>query len=191
MSGTLESEFSQQAVTETVDIRNGGVCVTSDITIRDAAAHDAAAIAEIYNHYVLNTTVTFEIEPRTARDRAEWLKEHGPSHPVIVAEANGRLLGWASLSAYAARPAWSRTVELGLYLAPDVRARGIGTLLMNAVIDRARDIGHHVVLGQIVADNEASLRLGERTGFREVGRLLEVGHKFGQVLDVVIQELIL
>lgn len=166
--------------------------MTSDhITIRDAAMSDAAAIAEIYNHYVVNTTVTFEIEPKTVQDRAEWLAEHGPSHPVIVAEADGRLLGWASLTAYAARPAWSQTVELGLYLAPDVRARGIGTLLMSAIIDRARDIGHHVVLGQIVADNEASIRLGERTGFREVGRLLEVGHKFGRVLDVVIQELIL
>lgn len=165
--------------------------MNSTVSIRDARTDDAAEIAEIYNHYVLNTAVTFDIEPKTVEDRALWLAEHGPAHPVIVAEADGRLMGWASLSPYSTRPAWSRTVEIGLYLAPDVRARGIGTLLMEAVISRARDAGHHVVIGQIVSHNEASIRLGVRTGFREVGRLLEVGYKFDQVHDVVIQELIL
>lgn len=162
-----------------------------DILMRDAVAADAAAIADIYNHYVLNTVVTFDTECKSVRDRADWIEDHGPLHPVIVAEQAGRVVGWASLSPYSKRPAWSRTVELGLYLASDQRARGIGTMLMEAVIDRAREAGHHVVIGQIVADNEPSIRLGERMGFREVGRLHEVGQKFDQTLDVVIQQLIL
>ncbi|MHB9003793.1 MAG: GNAT family N-acetyltransferase [Coriobacteriia bacterium] len=162
-----------------------------DISIRDAREEDAAAIADIYNHYVLNTVVTFDMEPKSVRDRVDWIHEHGPLHPVIVAEQARRVVGWASLSPFSTRPAWSRTVELGLYLAPDERARGIGTMLMRAVLDRARSAGHHVVIGQIVSDNEPSIRLGERMGFCEVGRMLEVGHKFDRTLDVVIQQLIL
>ncbi|PKQ29710.1 MAG: GNAT family N-acetyltransferase [Actinobacteria bacterium HGW-Actinobacteria-10] len=162
-----------------------------DILVRDARDEDAATIAEIYNYYVLNTVVTFDTEPKTTHDRVEWIREHGPLHPIIVAEQDGHLMGWASLSPFSNRPAWSLTVELGLYLSPDARQRGIGTLLMKSIIDRARSVGHHVVIGQIVSDNEPSLRLGQRAGFREVGRLLEVGNKFDRQLDVVIQELIL
>jgi phosphinothricin acetyltransferase len=166
--------------------------VTHDtITIRDAVAGDAEAISEIYNHYVVCTTVTFDTEPETPRARAEWLASRQNAHPVLVAEIEGRVVGWASLSAHSPRPAWSPTVELGLYLAPDQRSRGIGSSLMTAILERAQELGYHVVLGRIVADNEASLRLGVRFGFAEVGRLREVGYKSGTLLDVVIQQKIL
>lgn len=161
------------------------------VSIRDAVPGDAGAIAEIYNYYVTSTTVTFDTEPKTPEDRAGWLFARGPEHPVLVAQIAERVVGWASISPYSPRPAWSQTVELGLYLASDERGKGIGQALISAALDRATSLGHHAVIGQIVADNKPSLRLGERNGFVEVGRLREVGRKFDRLLDVVIQEKIL
>jgi len=156
------------------------------MTIREAATEDIESIARIYNHYVLHGTATFDTEPKSIEDRAVWLDSHGPRHPVLVALVDGDVVGWGSLSPWHTRPAYDDSVEVSTYIDPDHLGEGIGSQLMEALIERASDIGHHAVISQIVAGNEASLALGERFGFREVGRLPEVGRKFGTLLDVVL-----
>jgi len=161
------------------------------VSIRDAGAADAPQIARIYNHYVTTSCVTFDTEPKSAEDRADWIASHGPSHPVVVAEVDGQVVGFGALSPWASRPAWHRTVEVSSYVDRDQRGRGVGRALMDALVDRARRAGHHAVIGQIVADNTPSLELSRRMGFVEVGRLREVGWKADRWHDVVMVERIL
>ena len=160
----------------------------SGIHIRPAQPADADAIASIYNHYILNSNVTFDTVPKSVEDRVEWLAGHGPKHPVVVAEIDAVVVAWGSISPWATRPAWGRTVEVSIYVSPTHTRLGIGPMLMEELAVRAKAAGHHALMSQIVGDNEPSLRLGERHGFAEVGRLREVGEKFGRWHDVVILE---
>lgn len=158
------------------------------LVIREATESDAQRIAEIYNPYVLTTTATFDTEPKTVEDRAEWLRARSSRHPVFVAEADDDIVAWASLSPYRERPAYANTVEAGVYVDEGHRGRGIGGLMTSKLLEAARALGHHVVIAQIVADNEASLRMVERLGFRRVGMLPEVGRKFDRWLDVAVMQ---
>jgi phosphinothricin acetyltransferase len=158
----------------------------TDLTIRRAVSSDAGDIAAIYNHYVLTSTATFDTQPKSEQDRVDWLRSHGDDYPVFVAEKGGRTVGWASLSPYRDRPAWAPTVEAGVYVAQTERGGGIGTLLLMALVDAAREAGHRVIVAQIVSDNEASLRMTHDAGFERVGTLRGVGEKFGRRLDVAI-----
>lgn len=156
------------------------------VNIRDAGPQDAAAIASIYNHYVVNSTVTFDTEPKSVEDRLSWLEAHGPGYPVVVTEVDEEVVGWGSLSAWHPRPAYDASVEVSSYISPEFLGRGLGSLLMEDLIERARRIGHHALISQVVSGNAASIALGERFGFSEVGRLPEVGRKFDMWLDVII-----
>lgn len=157
-------------------------------TVREAALADAPAITEIYNHYIRTSTATFDTVPKSVDDRVAWLQSRSNRHPVFVAEKGGEVVGWASLSSYRDRPAWSFTVEAGMYVRADRRGEGIGTLLLESLVDAATSLGHHVVLAQIVSENEHSLQVVERAGFRHVGTLREVGRKFDRWLDVSLMQ---
>ncbi|MDZ4179397.1 MAG: N-acetyltransferase family protein [Coriobacteriia bacterium] len=156
--------------------------------VRDAIAADATAIADIYNHYILESTVTFHIDPVTPEEREAWLSHHGESYPVVVAQCDGVVEGWGSLSPWGERPGWCHTVEISVYVAPDARGHGIGPLLTQHLLQRASLVGHHAVMSQIVSDNTASLAMAERAGFVRVGHMREVGRKFDRWLDVVLLE---
>jgi phosphinothricin acetyltransferase len=158
------------------------------VRIRDAEAADAADIARIYNHYVLETTATFDTEAKTADERTAWLATHDAAHPVLVAETSGSIRAWGCLTPWEERPAWRHTVEVSVYVDLDSRGKGLGSGLMIALMERAADAGHHTVIGQIVSGNDASLALARRLGFAEAGRLHEVGRKFDEWLDVVLME---
>ena len=158
------------------------------IDIRDAGTGDAQAIADIYNHYVQHTTSTFDTEPKSVEDRLAWMQSRESRHPVVVASDEGRVVGWGALTRWAERPAWRHTVELSLYVDPERLGEGVGSALMESLLERAALEGHHAVIGQIVSENEGSLSLAARFGFEEVGRLREVGHKSGRWLDVVLVE---
>lgn len=161
------------------------------VTIRDAVSSDAAAIADIYNQAVLHTTATFDTETGSAEERTAWLAAHGRRHPIIVAEQDGRVVGWASLSRWSDRPAYDRTAEYSTYVDERAQRGGVGTLLTVAILERAREAGVHAVIGRVCAENEASLKIASRLGFEEVGVMREVGLKFGRLLDVVVVQKLL
>ena len=158
-------------------------------TIRLARAEDLEAINAIYNHYVQHTTCTYQETPETIEGRREWFARHGVEHPVVVAEADGQVVGWGALSACHARSAYRYTVEDSVYVAPGFHRRGIGTAMLRALVERARALGYHAIIAAIDRDQAASIALHARFGFEEVGRLREVGFKFGRWLDVVYMEL--
>jgi L-amino acid N-acyltransferase YncA len=163
----------------------------SAMQIRLATAEDFPAINAIYTHYILNTTVTYHLEPLAAEERRAWFAEHGPLYPMTVAEEAGEVLAWASLSPFRPRPAYRHTVEDSVYVRQDLRGRGIGSRLMEDLLMRAVDGGHHSVMAVIDSGQPASIKLHARYGFAEVGRLREVGFKFDQWLDIVMMQLML
>lgn len=164
----------------------------SDYTIRDARNEDAAAIAEIYNQSVLGSTATFDTVPQSVEARLEWLHAHGGQYPVVVAEdAEGVVIGWASLSRWSDRPAYDTTVEVSIYIDERSTGRGLGRRFAEELLGRARALGHHSAISRISAENHASIALSERLGFTLAGTLHQVGRKFDRWLDVVIYELLL
>jgi L-amino acid N-acyltransferase len=160
------------------------------VTVRPARSGDLARILEIYNHEVAFSTATYDTEPRSMAEQEKWFSHHDATHPVLVAEGGGRVLGWASLSPWAERAAYNSSVEVSVYVADEARRRGIGRLLLRALIEAGKIHGFHALLARISADNEASIRLHATLGFTTVGMLKEVGIKFGQMLDVAIMELV-
>jgi L-amino acid N-acyltransferase len=163
----------------------------SAITIRPATESDLAAINDIYNHYVHHSTCTYQEEPEPLDDRRQWFNHHGDKHPVIVAVADRRAIGWGSLSAYHARSAYRRTVENSVYVHHQHHRRGIGSMLLQELIVRARKLGHHAIIAGIDADQPGSVALHTKFHFEPVGHLKQVGFKFDRWLDVLYMELIL
>ena len=155
------------------------------LSIRPAIPGDLPAINEIYNHYVLHSTCTYDEEPTSAAERDVWFLGHGPQHPITVAEQNGTVVGWASLSPFRARPAYRRTVENSVYVRHDRQRQGIGAALLADSLERARALGHHTVIAAIDAEQAASVNIHRRLGFEQVADLKQVGFKFDRWLDVV------
>ncbi|MEM2869330.1 MAG: N-acetyltransferase family protein [Thermoplasmata archaeon] len=154
--------------------------------IRPASEADLLAMAEIYNDAVLHTTATFDTEPRDEERMRRWYLAHKPSHPILVAEEDGRVVGWASLSRWSRRKGYDRTVELSVYVAREHRGRGIGKALMEGILEEGKRAGFHLVVSRIVEGSDASLHLHEALGFERVGVMREAGWKFGRWLDVHI-----
>lgn len=164
----------------------------SAVQLRLATPDDLQAINDIYNHYVLHSTCTYQEEPEPIGSRQLWFARHGPEHPITVAtDAAGTVLGWGSLSAFHPRSAYRRTVENSVYLRHDVRGRGVGTQVLADLIERAERLGHHTIIAGIDAEQAASVALHARAGFLEVARLKEVGYKFDRWLDVIYMQLVL
>ena len=157
-----------------------------EVTIRRAALSDAAAIAEIYNEAILTTTATFDTEPKSIEERRRWLETHDHRHPVVVAEFDGTVVGWASLSRWSDRCAYDDTAETSFYVHSRFRGRGMGRNLKEAIIDEARRLGYHTLIARVAEGSAESLHLNESVGFVHVGTLKEVGWKFGRRLDVHI-----
>lgn len=159
--------------------------------IRLASAADLAAINAIYNHYVAHSTCTYQLAPESAEARLAWFQRHDAAHPITVAEADGEVVGWASLNVFHPREAYARTVENSVYIHHAHHRRGLGRALLADLIARARALAHHTIIAGISAEQTASIRLHEAFGFVEIGRLREVGFKHGQWLDVVSMQLLL
>jgi L-amino acid N-acyltransferase YncA len=141
----------------------------------------------IYNVEVAESTVTFDLVPRTLDEQVEWIDKHSGAHPAIVAvdAASGDVVGFGSLSAFHPRPAYRPTVEDSVYVRRDRRGQGAGRLLLDELVRLAADHGFHSVMARIVGGHEASMALHEACGFALVGTEREVGRKFGRWLDVV------
>jgi phosphinothricin acetyltransferase len=150
---------------------------------------DAEAIRSIYNPEVSESTVTFDLVPRSLADQLAWIEEHSGGHPAIVAVDDASIVvGFASLSPYRPRAAYATTVENSVYVRRDRRGEGIGRLLLAELVELARSHGFHAVIARIVGEHEASIALHRACGFAEIGREREVGRKFGKWLDVVLMQ---
>lgn len=154
--------------------------------IRKAEKKDLEAMRRIYNDEVLGGVSTFDIRPRTAEEWAVWYEAHNRgNHPLYVAETDGGIAGYGSLSVYRDRAAFDTTVELSVYVAPAARRQGIATLLMQQLIGEARRDGNtHLIVSVITSENTASIRLHEKFGFTYCGTLREVGFKMGRYRSV-------
>ncbi|WEF34565.1 arsinothricin resistance N-acetyltransferase ArsN1 family B [Pseudoduganella chitinolytica] len=153
--------------------------------IRDATALDAAAIAAIYNPYILDSTISFEEEAVTADDMATRMaavQEDGL--PWLVLEREGAVAGYAYATKWRVRHAYRFSVETTVYLAPAHAGRGGGSALYTALLERLRAAGCHLAIGGIAQPNAASVALHERMGYRKVAHFGEVGFKFGRWIDV-------
>jgi L-amino acid N-acyltransferase YncA len=159
--------------------------------IRLATPADAAFIASLMNHYIATSTCNYDVEPVDVESRRRWLAGLGPGHVATICEVDGRPAGYGSLGPFRAKAGYSRTVEHSVYVLPDLHRRGIGAAILDDLIARARALGHHAMIGAISADQQPSLDLHSRKGFREVGRLPQVARKFDRWLDLVIMELLL
>lgn len=161
------------------------------LSIRLANSDDGEAIRQIYNVEVLGSTVTFDLVERSADEQQEWMSEHDGVYPIVVAEIDGQVVGFASLSPYRPRPAYSTSAEDSVYVAADQRGHGIGRMLLSELIDLARVHGFHVVMARIVGDHQASIALHRSLGFELVGIEREIGRKFSKWLDVALMQLLL
>jgi L-amino acid N-acyltransferase len=158
--------------------------------IRQAETRDLDSILEIYNEAVLTTVATFDTVPRSVSQQQTWFEHHGERHPVFVADEDGIVLGWASLSEWSDRRAYDDTAEISLYVRSDRRGMGIGKELMRAVVEFGLTHGLHTIIARIAGGNEVSIRLHQSAGFEPIGIMREVGLKFGKRIDVHMMQLI-
>ncbi len=160
-----------------------------DTTIRLAEPGDAEAIRTIYNVEVAESTVTFDLVPRTLDEQREWLTEHSGGHPAVVAvDASGTVVGFGSLSPYKERPAYSPTVEDSVYVHRSMRGSGIGQALLAELVRLAENYGYHSIVARIVGGHDASISLHDAQGFELLGVEREVGRKLGRWLDVAVMQ---
>lgn len=159
--------------------------------IRAADRKDMPRLLDIYNYEVLNGTATFDLRPKTMEERMEWFYSHNQdNHPLIVAEIDGKAVGYATLSPYRPKEAYAATVELSVYIDPAYRRRGVARRLICAILAEARardDI--HTIISVITNGNDASVKLHEEFGFAYCGTMKEVGKKFGKLLGTVSYQL--
>lgn len=166
--------------------------MASQVLVRPAVPTDAQAILAIFNEAILTTTATYDYEPQSLESRLAWLEDHWKRDlPVLVAEVEGAVVGWASLNLHRDKPGYARTLEDSVYVGSAARGMGVGTALLRDLVAVARCRGIHVVIAGIDAENEASLRLHRRAGFTDAGRFREVGWKFGRWLDVIYLQITL
>ena len=160
--------------------------------IRKAEQKDLVALLDIYNYEVINGVSTLDLNPRTLAERQIWFDHHNvENHPLYIAEIDGCVAGYSSLSSYREKEAYKSTVELSIYISPDYRKRGIATALMEFILEEAKaDARTHSVVSVITAGNEASCNLHEKFGFTFCGTVPQVGMKFGKFQDIVTYSLI-
>lgn len=152
-------------------------------------AEDAAAISEIYNYYVTDTVVTFEIDPIDAKTMRQRIEEISARFPYLVYEQDGKVLGYCYASTWRSRAAFDHTVETTVYLHKEWIGKGLGHLLYQELVGRLRTANFHVAVAGITLPNTQSVALHEKFGFRKVAHFTEVGNKFGKWLDVGFWEL--
>lgn len=165
------------------------------VTVRNCELADGPASLAIFNELIPTTTVAWCDEPFTMEMRGVWFeRQQERGYPVLVAEAAGEIVGVASYGDFRNTPQFEGyrfTVEHSIHVRGDQRGNGVGRVLLDALIDRARAANVHVMVGGIDGDNQDSIRFHERMGFVEVARMPETGFKFGRWLDLVLMQRIL
>jgi len=164
--------------------------MNTEFSIRPAVPEDLAGVLAIYNHYVENTAITFDLEVQTEAMRRPWFdkfKPQGP-HRFLVAERDGKVIGYAYSGTFRERAAYDRTVETAVYLAPKMERQGIGRALYTRLFEALAAEDIHRVIAGATWPNEGSKALHEAFGFTEVGLYTECGWKFDRYWDVMFWE---
>ena len=162
----------------------------SNLTVRPATVEDLPRLTEIYNHYVLNSPVTFDLEPYTVERRMQWFSQFGVTgrHRLLLVEGDGLVLGYAGTTRFRPKAAYDTTVETTIYCSADNTRKGLGSMLYSALFEAiAKEDIHRIVAG-FTLPNPASQALHQRFGFKLVGIFQEVGRKFGRYHDVAWNE---
>lgn len=154
--------------------------------IREAVQSDLEQITAIYNEVLTHTTAIYNDRPATVEERISWWRSRlAQGYPVLVAEDDGTIAGFATFGDFRAWPGYRYTVEGTVHIHSDARGKGVGTDLLKAILARAKMLGKHVMIAGVDSENTASLRFLERFGFERAGHLREVGYKFDRFLDLV------
>ncbi|WP_225976244.1 GNAT family N-acetyltransferase [Mucilaginibacter ginsenosidivorax] len=165
---------------------------SNDLIIRQASIKDAGDILDIYNDAILNTTAVYSYEPHTINMRLEWLEEKKRNNiPVFVAEADGKVAGFASYGPFRAWAAYQYTIEHSVYVHKSYRQQGIAGKLLVHLIETVKQKQVHTIIAGIDANNIASISLHQKLGFAEIGTFKQVGYKFNNWLDLKFMQLIL
>jgi len=159
--------------------------------IRPATNSDIPEITAIYNDAIQNTTATFDTEVKTEEQQVKWFNEHGEKHPVLVAEDQGKVIGWASLSRWSDRCAYQDTAEVSVYVDSEHREKGVGKKLLEVLILEGKAAGLHNLVSRITEGNLNSIHIHEKFGFRHIGIMKKAGVKFGRMLDVYFMQKLL
>jgi len=158
------------------------------LIIRPATLEDLDAITEIYNDAILNTVATFDTETKTLEEQKVWFANHVPKYPILVAEQYGLVVGWASLSKWSEKLAYSGTTEGSLYVKKEYRRQGIGKRLLEEIVQEGKRASFHSVMARIAEGGDASIHICESQGFEHVGVMKEAGRKFGKLLNVHLMQ---
>lgn len=162
------------------------------VTIRSAVREDVPGILDIYNHAVLHTTATYDLEPVSLEARLAWFDgKMTTGWPVWVAEQDGQVVGWATYGPFREKAGYNLTAEHSVYVREGLRGQGVGQRLMQKLIENARQRGLHVLIGGVDASNEGSIAFHRSLGFEAGTPLREVGRKFDRWLDVLFMQLFL
>lgn len=157
--------------------------------IRKVTLADAPVITAIYNKYIEETTISFEVDPLTVSQMAERIEEISAHFPYFVYEVNGQIVGYCYAHQWKERAAYSKTLETTIYLDSNFVHHGIGVILMKRLIEECRNAGYRALIACITEGNESSIGLHRRLGFEQVSCFKNVGTKFGRLLGVVDYEL--
>ncbi|PTR30430.1 phosphinothricin acetyltransferase [Rhodococcus sp. OK519] len=158
--------------------------------IRDAVESDLPGILEIHNDAIANSTAIWDETLADLDERRRWLdSRRADGFPVLVADIDGEVAGYASYGVWRAKSGYRHTVENSVYVHNDFHRRGIATALMTALIERARAGGIHVIVASVESTNTTSIALHQRFGFRIVAQMPEVGRKFDRWLDMTYLQL--
>ena len=159
--------------------------MAGDFWIEDAREDDIPAITAILNHAAANSTATWHEYPKSEAEMAEWFAARKKDYVVLAARDASGVVGYASYGPFRAPSGYRLSAEHSIYVREDRRGRGVGKALLAALIECARDQGLHALIGGVDADNTLSISLHKAFGFRETGRLPEVGRKFDRWLTLV------
>ena len=158
------------------------------LRIREARLADLRGITDIYNDAIRTTTATFDVAPKTMDEQRTWFEGHSSNYPILVAEDAGSIVGWASLSPWSDRCAYSDTAEISVYVAQGSRGKGIGKQLVKAILRSGKNAGLHTVIARVAEGNAVSVRMFEDAGFEHIGVMREVGKKFSKLIDVYLMQ---
>ena len=158
----------------------------SGVAIRTASQDDLAQLTEIYNHYVIHTTITFDVDPFTVESRQAWFDTHvnDPRHRLFAAEEGGRVVGYASTSRFRQKAAYDTMVEASVYCSPTAVGRGIGRSLYQMLFESIAGEDINRIVAGVTLPNDSSIALHRRFGFKPVGTFSANGRKFGRYWDV-------